>query len=287
MSLRQVTAADLPKGGNQHAAPIELEVGFDDDGSPEPVIEWGDPCSLYVDEDYQRTIGAKGLALVRRVGRGNFCWRKFKLPTVTINPKGQRVILDGQHTATMAATRGIRRIPWLLVQTFGIEDQADAFVGQNMNRTAITPQQEHAAKVVACDEFALLVASVMSATGVKLLPFNSGGIAYKPGETLALGTIKTLVNRRKEEGASRVLALLVKAGLAPITADHIKAVEALLFESEFTGTVRDDRVAEALTGPEGVACDSEAAMFAARHRVPKWKGLTTVLFQAATKRRAA
>jgi hypothetical protein len=288
MSLRQVTAVVLPKGVNQHAATTGLDPGYDDDGAPEPMIEWVSPTELWIDEAYQRSIGSSGLALIRRVARNMFSWRKFKLPSVTRLSDGRLVVLDGQHTATMAATRGIARIPVLVVQTFSLEDQAEAFVGQNMNRTAITTQQQHRAKVTAGDEAALLVDRVVQKSGLNLLMFtkNDAG-AYKPGDTLALGTIKTLVNRRKEDGAVRVLELLVKAGLAPITSDYIKAVECLLFESEFAGAVRETRIVEAMTGAEALVLDSEAAMFAARHRVPKWKGLTTVLFQAATKRRAA
>ncbi len=285
MTLRRVQPVDLPKGAVSKGERQTLEPGYDDDGAPEPTIEWGDPCDLYVDEDYQRTISPAGLALIRRVGNGTFSWRKLKLPVVTLNPEGLRVIIDGQHTAIMAATRGINRIPWFLVETFGLEDQADAFVGQNRNRTPISAMQEHKAKVAAGDEFAKSIDLVLESTGIELLMFKA--MAFKPGQTMALGAISTLVRRRKVEDAIRCLRVLVKAQLAPVEANHIKAVEQLMFGEEFKGLVQESRITEALTGAAGVTVASEAAMFAARHRVPVWQGLTTELFKAATKRRVS
>jgi hypothetical protein len=280
MSLRKIDAVAL-----EVAPPAWPPSGVDDDGLEAPVIEWGDPTSLYVDETYQRTIGEKGLRLITRVSGGQWSWRKFKLPVVTIAPGGERVLLDGQHTATMAVTRGIRSIPWLLVKTRGQADQADAFVGQNSDRTAVSTLQQHKALVAAGNEEALTIEQVCQRAGVTLCGTQKA--VWAENDTIALGSIRKIVNRRYAVGAGRVLRILVAAQLAPISADHIKAVEALLFNAEFKDAVKDERITEALQGASGIKLMDEAKVFAARHRVRTWEGLVSVLYQAATKRRAA
>lgn len=280
MSLRKIAAVEL-----ESAPPPWPPSGVDDDGLEAPTIEWGDPSSLYVDESYQRGIGAKGLSLIRRVAGGTFGWRKFKLPVVTVADGGERVCIDGQHTATMAVTRGIRSIPWLLVKTRGQADQADAFVGQNSDRTAVSTLQQHKALVAAGNPEALTVEQVCERAGVTLCGVQK--TTWSINETIALASIRKIVNRRYAAGAGRVLRILAAAHLAPITADHIKAVEALLFNAEFKDAVKDERITEALQGAAGIKLMDEAKMFAARHRVRTWEGLVSVLYQAATKRRVA
>lgn len=279
--LRKI--APLVERGFTPAAP--LSDGFDDDGCAEPIVEWGDPCDVYVDDRYQRPIGDKGRTLIKTIGGGTFSWRKFCLPIVTLNPDGFRVAVDGQHTLIAAATRGLKRVPWLLVPSISLADEAEAFVGLNKSRTAITAMVEHRARVTAGDPDALAVERVCQAAGVKLCLMQTK--AWKEGDTIALAAIRKLVKEHGQPGARKVLDILVKARLAPITADHIKAVHALLFSPEFKGQVREEKLAELLGGHAGVMLERDAALFAATHRVRKWQGLTTKLFHASKRRVAA
>ena len=72
------------------------------------------------------------------------------------------------------------------------------------------------------------------------------------------------------------------AGLAPVTADAVKAVDALLNEPEFKGEVDAAAVAKALRErPAGI--ELRAAEFAAAHKVRRWRGLACVLFREAAR----
>lgn len=273
--LRKIEAVDL-----DGVTPSPLKLGYDDNGTPEPTIEWGDPATLWVDPTYQRDVSAGGLALIKRVAKGRWDWRKFKLPVVTmVDHDGERVrvVIDGQHTAIMAVSRGVNRTPWVVVQTVQTSDAAKAFIGQNKDRTAIGAMQEYQAALVAGDETALTIQQVLERADVTLCMWNKP--VFAPGETLALGTIRTLINRRFAAGAGRVLRIVRGANVAPISADHIKAVEELVFGADFTGTIKDEKLTHLLTGELGAKMISEAGMFAAQHRVQKWKGLTTVLYR--------
>lgn len=224
-------------------------------------------------------------------------WRKFKPPIVTEieieNPDHEvydgglsngepetvkrLVVIDGQHTAIMAVSRGFTSIPWLRIKTAGVGSQAEAFIGQNKDRTAISAMHEYVAALAAGQEWALDVQNVLNRSGAKLIMWNKP--TFEAGETLALGTIKTLINRRSVPSATKALRICTQAGLAPISADHLKAVEQLLFADEFKGVVKEDKLTFLLTGALGVKLAADAATFAATHRVPKWKGLTSVLWQ--------
>lgn len=278
--LRKLEAVDL-----DGIVPSPLLPGADDNGTPEPVIEWGDPADLYVDDTYQRVVSAAGLALIKRVAKGKWNWRKYKLPVVTIGPEGRRITIDGQHTAIMALSRGVRRIPWVVVSTATVVDQADAFVGQNKDRTAISAMQQHIAQLASGDPDAVTIKQVIDRAEVGLVMWQP--TSWEPGQTMALGSISTLVRRRFAVGAGKVLRVLRAADLAPILAEHIKAVECLMFDPAFRGTVKEEKLIELLRGASGARMLSEGAVFAATHRVQKWKGLTTVLYQARNRAIAA
>lgn len=266
------------------AAP--LEGGFDDEGTPEPHVEWGDPADLWVDDAYQRPLAGKGLTLIRKVAAGDWCWRKFSMPSVSINADGRRVLIDGQHTATMALSRGIRRIPWLVVETVSQADQAGAFVGKNMDRTSITAMNEHRALVAAGDVDACQVERICKAVGINLcLTQKTKG--WNPSDSIALASIRQLVKRRGDAKARTVLEVCVQAELAPISADHIKAVDSLLHDEEFSGLVKPEKMVALLAGAEGIKLAREAAAFAATHRVRTWRGLVAKIYQASTSRKRA
>lgn len=272
--LRKIERVDLD-GENVYWS----GVGVDDDGMHEPTVEWGDPADLWVDEAYQREIRGTGLALIKRIAKNGWSWRKFKLPVVTVDGEGRRVVIDGQHTATAATSRGIKRMPWLLVKTVGMADQAEAFVGQNKDRTAVSKIQQHKALAASGDEVALTIDQVLGRAGVRLLPHINKEIGCKPGDTIALAAISTLINRRFAAGAGRVLRILRAAELAPITANHIKAVEALLFGDDFKGVIDEEKLTAALSGRAGAELELAGNMWAAQYRVSAWKGLVTKLFQ--------
>lgn len=81
------------------------------------------------------------------------------------------------------------------------------------------------------------------------------------------------------------LSLLSTAQFAPISANHIKAVEMLLTDDEFAPYVTAEALG-ATVRAEGVTSAAEAKRFAETHKVPYWKGLANVWFQRTKKSRA-
>lgn len=119
----------------------------------QPIVEYVDPRGLYIDPAYQRSIGERGLRLIRKIIE-NFEWSKFKLPTCCYseNHAGETVlfVLDGQHTAIACASHpDIQTIPVQIVEAATVEEQADAFIGLNTERLGVTKLQLHQAAVTA------------------------------------------------------------------------------------------------------------------------------------------
>lgn len=275
-------AATAPEGLRPIAAINTAGVTPTTPSTTGPIFEWVDPSSLLVNEAYQRNLSERSISLIRRI-IGGWDWTKFKPPVCSLGDHGLEVI-DGQHTAIAAASHpNVSEIPVMIVETATVQARASAFIGQNTDRLGVTKMQLHRAAVAAGDEDALTLEQVCERSGVRLV--NSKPHVWKAGDSLAVGAIATLINKRNAAGARKVLELLVAAEAAPVTAPAIKAVEMILFDPEY-GEADPEALPAAIkaVGPEG---DREAAVFATAHRVPLWRGLGVVWFRKCRKRRAA
>lgn len=194
-------------------------------------------------------------------------------------------VLDGQHTAIAAASNPhIEMIPVMIVEASETSAQAAAFVGQNTQRLGVTPLQLHQAAVVAGDEDALTVELVCARAGVKLLNATPGSGRYNSRETVAVASIRSLVEKHTAPGARRILEVLANADLAPITTRHIRAAEILMTGDEFRNRFEPEDLTDAIADLFLVAED-EAKMSAHTHLVPYTRALATVWFRKTRKRR--
>ena len=245
-----------------------------------PEVTWIDPRELLVDEAYQRNLSERSMALIRRIAAG-WDWRKFKAPNCAWTADGLEII-DGQHTAIGAACRSdIAEIPVLITEATEQADRAAAFIGLNRDRVGITATQLHVAAVTAGDSDAVAIEQACAAVGVTVLKSSPGHNRFKPGDTMAISAIGTLVRRYGAE-AQQVLRPLAASRLAPIQASHIKAVELLLTDPEYS-QVEAAEVARAIASVDDA--EREAKLFAATHGVPVWRALAIVWFRKSKKTR--
>lgn len=243
------------------------------------------PALLSVDEKYQRGLSERSVKLIRKIV-SEWDWRAFK-PPVVVEVDGGLQVIDGQHTAIGAVTHGgIAEIPVLIVKAAEQEARASAFVRHNRDRITVTPTQLHNAMVAAGDEDAVTVAQVCGRAGVTILRNPPAMGKYRPGDTLAVTTIRALVNRRHAKGAREVLEICVKAGMAPVSSAAIKAVEHLLFAPEYKGDIEAERIVLVLSA-HASTLDQEAARFAAERKVPLWRALASVIYMNRRKTRLA
>lgn len=246
-----------------------------------PIFEWVDPASLLINCAYQRDLSERSQKLIRRIIDG-WDWTKFKPPVCSLGDGGLEII-DGQHTAIAAASHpDISEIPVMIVETATMGDRAQAFIGQNLDRVGITKMQLHHAAVAAGDEDALTIEQVCQRAGVRL--HMARPKEWQAGDTMAVGAIGGLIDRRHAQGARRVLELLVRADEVPITQAAIKAVEMIMFEPEYVEADLDHLPEAILMHGDAAA---EASTYSLSHRLPLWKALGIVWFRRCRKKRKA
>lgn len=268
-TLRPVKAIDLAN----IAAPIP---------TAPPMVEWMAPDDLLIDAAYQRDLSPKSIDLIRRIAE-RWDWRRFKPPIVAWTERGFEII-DGQHTAIGAATRGIDKIPVLVVEAAALTDRASAFVGHNQDRLTITAVQMHQAKIAAGDEDALTAQQVIEKAGAKLVISAYGARGWKPGETVAITTIDQLARKRGAMRARQVIELLVKARAAPVSAAAIKAVDMLMFKPEFAEIDLEHLPAAIIQAGD---VEKEAKLDAKTHCIPAWEAMGRIWFRKCRKSRRA
>lgn len=236
------------------------------------------PTRLLVDETYQRNLSERSVTLIRRIV-ATWDWRAFKPPVVVDAGDGRFHVIDGQHTAIAAASRGMETIPVQIVEAGLQEDRAKAFVRHNRDRINVTPTQLHHALVAAGDEDALTIAQVLERAGVRLLKFPPGAGRYQPGDFMGVSTLRSLIGRRHAAGARRVLQVCAEAKLTPISAAVVRAVECLLYDEEYAGQVADGDLTTTLREMGGDDVERAGKLIAAAHKCPLWRGVAVTLFR--------
>lgn len=271
IALRTITALDFP----------DLPRAEVPDWMPE--VRHVDPAELVVDEGYQRGLSDRSIRLIRKIV-SEWSWLAFK-PPIVVDVEGRLHVIDGQHTAIGAVThRGIPLIPVLVVRAEAVAQRASAFVRHNRDRIQVTATQLHAALVAAGDEDALTMAQVCERAGVTLLKNPPPFAKFKPGDSMAVTTIGSVISRRHAKGAREILEICVKGRAAPVSAILIRAVEHLLFASEYKGQIEAERISALLqTMPAQI--ETEAKRFAAERKMPLWRATASVIFMNRRKAR--
>lgn len=178
---------------------------FEGDVGEVPALVWIKITELFVDESYQRLIGEHGLSAVYRIAK-EFDWKKFGA-LVVARVGDKFALIDGQHRAYAAALRRLLEVPCTVVQAT-TEEQAAAFAAINAKVVRVNDLSIHRAAVAAKDPAALRLNAVCERAEVTICRYKSPENALKPGETLALGTIRSCLKRYGEEALVLALQLI-------------------------------------------------------------------------------
>lgn len=166
---------------------------------------WIPLAQLGIDPVYQRAILKTGKANIGRMVEG-FSWPLFGTLVVGERGGGMFAIIDGQHRATAALLHGaIKSVPCLVV-TGGAKDEARAFSYINGNVTRIHSLQSFRAKVAAGDPDAVELSEICAGAGVTIAPYPKSDL--NPGETFALGAVRTVISKHGRAQLVGTLQLL-------------------------------------------------------------------------------
>lgn len=187
-----------------------------------PELIWVSPTSLMVDATYQRNLSKRSVNLIHKMIDG-FAWNRMK-PPIVVRVGGDLHIVDGQHTAIVAATLKIPEIPIFVVEAATVDERARAFVGHNTDRVTVSPFDIFRALVASGDPDAMDVDNVCKRAKVRIRQMNGNTVAAE-GDTMALGIIRRMVLKQGVIKSRQVLETLVAAKRIPISAAEIQAVE--------------------------------------------------------------
>lgn len=267
------------------ALPLPSSVTPGPVASSPPTFEEVDISDLMVDPAYQRELSQRSILLIHKMVR-QWDWRNFK-PPVVVRSKNRFLVIDGQHTAIAAATHGgIGRLPVMVVDADSQAEQAKAFLGHNKDRVAITNSQMFFAALAAGDETAIDTRNVCDRAGATILRNATPGRAYRPGEIASITTLVAIVRQRTAIKARRVIEICVKTKMAPIPANMIKAVDALLNEPDYAGEIADEDIVSTVI-KMGPALERKALEISMAKRLPQWKATAIVVFQNTRRRRGS
>lgn len=207
-------------------------------------MKWLAICDLYIDPRYQRPVGANGRKNIGRIVKG-FRWPLFSPLVVAYRGKGRDgrdryAIIDGQHRAMGAQTHGgIREVPCLVIFG-GPEVEARAFAIINGQVTSVLQTQIHAARVMAGEADALALDLACKSAGVRVLKTGTGTAVMKPGDTMAISTLETCMERYGRDtlitamqcvtetgrGNAGMLNTVVIKGMCAVLSNNAKARDA-------------------------------------------------------------
>jgi hypothetical protein len=272
--LRAVSRVPLPEG---HAlADIEAQA--------RPDFEWVDPRRLFVEEHYQRDLTTQGHALIRRIVSG-FSWRRLKPPVVARDAQGRLVVIDGQHTAIAAASHpGCTAIPVMVVGSGSLDQRAADFVGHNRDRIALRAEQLFWADAVAGNEDVQTSVAICARLGIRILRAPPSKGVFRENDLICTSVLLRLVKRRSAMRARIVLEILARARLAPVKADLIEAVDMVLHDPAYSGTVVHEAISHALI-EDHAGLRAKAQEMALIKRISVTRALAIVLYHKAEKRR--
>jgi hypothetical protein len=198
--------------------------------SKAPIFGWADPKALLVENEYQRELSKASITLIRKIA-AEFDWLHIKPVVCARGSNDKLCVIDGQHTAIAAASRGVPKVPVIIVEAKEIKKRAGAFVSHNTNRLNITPMQLFYSRKASGDAQAIATDRVARSVGVNICHSYPPNGLWRVGDTVAISAIERLVVRLREENAARVLKTLVAAKRGPVVCHEILAVEAVLYDS--------------------------------------------------------
>lgn len=131
-----------------------------------PRLEWVDVDKIQVDHNYQRELRPNRVKQILR----DFCWKKFGALMLNEHPDGRLTVYDGQHRAEAAKQHPhVSEVPATIISVSSSAEEAEAFLGVNINRSAVSSVERYWAGLEAQDANALRVRDVLANAGCEVV----------------------------------------------------------------------------------------------------------------------
>lgn len=258
------------------------EVHYPDPGEV-PALDWIDKTLIDIDTTYQRGLDGQRVEKIASA----FAWDSFGAVVVAPAEGGRFHCIDGQHRLAAAKRHPkISAVPAIVIAKSGLPAEAATFVNVNGARKNVSALEMYWAELAAGNEDAETVKQVSERAGIRIMRYPGSGGTYSARETVAIQALRWIVDKHGAFKSRRMLEVLAKADVAPITANQVRAVEVLMADPEFSEAVDAEALTDSLRAYWHLL-DGEADAFAATHRLPKTRALAMVWFKKTRKKRKA
>jgi hypothetical protein len=171
-----------------------------------PELMWVDIDKIAVDHNYQRELKANRVAQILR----EFNWAHFQPVMLAEQPDGTFTVFDGQHRVAAARSHPrVKEVPAAVIRVSGSKEEAGAFLGVNVNRTAVTTVEKFWAGVEAEDKAMLRVRDVLAKAGCEVQ--QALGIKPAAHKTGAVTAVERSIRMFGEAAVADACRSLVKA----------------------------------------------------------------------------
>lgn len=171
-----------------------------------PRLDYLPVSAIRVDDSYQRPVKARRIQQILR----DFTWAQFGALMVVDQGDGTYTVYDGQHRLRAAQKHpDITEVPAIIVELDAAREEAEAFLGVNVNRSAISTVEKYWAGIEAGDEAMMRVCAVLEEAGCEVVP--PGKESPAANRTKAITAIERALRAYGDEAVTLACKTLVAA----------------------------------------------------------------------------
>ncbi|MQB43365.1 DUF6551 family protein [Rhizobium sp. ICMP 5592] len=179
-------------------AAINLDLG------QEPELQWTELSKIRVDSSYQRPMKKKRVAQILR----DFRWAQFGALQLVDQGDGSYTVYDGQHRFEAARLHpAIEAVPSVIVRLDQAYEEAQSFLGVNINRSSISTVEKYWAGIEAGDEMMMRICAVLEEAGCEVVP--PGTKSPAPNRTSSVTAIERAILRYGDLAVQKACMTLI------------------------------------------------------------------------------
>lgn len=173
---------------------------------PQPRLDWVPIAKIRVDDAYQRQLKKSRVAQILR----DFTWAHFQPVMLAEHEDGTFTVFDGQHRVEAARQHpNVKDVPAAIVAFDESYQEAGAFLGVNVNRSAITTVDRYYAGLEAGDTEMMAVCAVLEEAGCEVV--EAGKYVPAPNKTAAVSAVSRAIRLYGDWAVAEALRTLRQA----------------------------------------------------------------------------
>lgn len=227
---------------------------FNAEPGAKPELLWVPVSAIRVDHNYQREIRPNRVRQILK----DFTWAHFQPVMLAEQEDGTYTVFDGQHRVAAArAHPAIDEVPAAVVRLEQPRDEAGAFLGVNVNRTAVSTVEKYHAGIEAGDADMMAVCTVLEEAGCEVI--QAHGVKPASNKTHAVTAVLRAIRSYGDVATTEACLTLRTAWKNDTGALHGVMIPALarLYRNN-KGTISRERMVQKLVSKDRRSLTADA-----------------------------